>query len=137
MERSKELEEVVRRMYEAMESNDFGVFEEILSHSPDARMIGTDPAEWWGGHEKISEVTQVQLKEMQGLRIAPGELEAFAEGDVGWFADQPRWTMQDGTEIPLRFTGVYRREESAWKLVQGHASIGVANADVAGFEMTT
>jgi SnoaL-like domain len=137
VDRSKELEDTVRRMYQAMESNDFSSFEASLSHSPQARMIGTDPAEWWGGYEKISDVTRLQLKEMQGLRIAVGELEVFTEGDVGWFADQPRWIMEDGTEIPLRFTGVFHRESGAWKLVQGHASIGIANEDAVGFEMTT
>ena len=93
--------------------------------------------EWWGGYDRIVEVMQVQLKEMQGLRIAPRELEVLEEGDVGWFADRPRWVMPDGTEIPLRFTGVFHREDGSWKLVQGHASIGVSNEDVVSFEMTT
>jgi hypothetical protein len=137
MERSKDLEDVVRGMYVAMESNDFTAFEEALSLSQEARFIGTDPAEWWAGHGKISEVTQAQLKEMQGMHISPGEIEGYVEGDVGWFADQPRWVTQDGSEIAIRFTGVFRREGDAWRLVQGHSSIGVPNEEVVGFSMTT
>lgn len=137
MERSKDLEEAVRAMYAAMGSNDFAAFEGRLSRRPETRMIGTDPAEWWTGYDRVAEVTQIQLKELEGMRAVPGELEAFVEGDVGWFADQPRWVMTDGTEIALRFTGVFHRENGDWKLVQAHASIGVPNQDVVGFSLTT
>jgi hypothetical protein len=33
-------------------------------------------------------------------------------------------------QIPLRFTGDFSREDGAWRLVQGHASIGVPNEEL-------
>jgi hypothetical protein len=120
----------------ATESNDFTAFEEAFAQ-PRGAVHRDRPAEWWAGHDQISEVTQAQLKEMQGMRISPGEIEGYVEGDVGWFADQPQWVMQAGSEIGLRFTGVFRREGYAWRLVLGHSSIGVPSEEVVGFEMTT
>jgi hypothetical protein len=74
---------------------------------------------------------------MQGMRIWPGDIEAYVEGDLGWFADRPRFVLLDGTEVPFRHTGVFRREGGEWKLVQAHTSLGIPNEDVIGFELTT
>ena len=35
--------------------------------------------------------------------------------------------LTDGTEASFRWTAVFRQEGGEWKMIQGHASIGVAN----------
>ena len=71
-----------------------------------------------------------------GLQFLAGNIQAHSEGSVGWFADQPTLKMADGSEAPARITGVFRREEGAWKLVQFHFSVGVQNEEALSTEVT-
>ena len=56
--------------------------------------------------------------------------QTYSRGDVGWFADQGKFVLASGTEIPIRITGVYEKEAGKWKLVQWHGSVGIPNTDV-------
>lgn len=73
--------------------------------------IGTDPKEWWEGYDEVTRIYRTQLDELsEGLRIVPGDPKAFAEGTVGWAADQATFVV-GAKEIPLRSpknTGVPR-----------------------------
>ena len=51
-------------------------------------------------------------------------------------ADRPKFRLPDGTEIPLRMTFVFVREEGEWKVAQQHISIGVPNEQIVGQELT-
>jgi hypothetical protein len=103
----------------------------MSSDDPAAVAIGTDPAEWWEGGPEIKAVLREQLQS-GGPTVKPGKPRIGQAGDVGWFADRPAFVMADGREIPCRLTGVLRRENGEWKLVQSHASLGVPNAQVFG-----
>jgi hypothetical protein len=138
VQRSEEIEELFRALYASLLAGDPGPAEAMFADGGDVLMIGTDPAEWWVGRESILDHWSMQLKEMAGFRLEPGaEIHAFAEGDVGWFADQPSFVAPDGTRVPGRFTAVVRREGGNWRIVQGHASIGVADEESIGPAATT
>jgi hypothetical protein len=62
-----------------------------------------------------------------GIRTIDGDPQAYREGSVGWVMDQPKFHLPNGTQLPMRWTGVFHQENGAWKLVQGHASFGVPN----------
>jgi hypothetical protein len=62
-------------------------------------------------------------------------LRAFEDGDVGRVADEPQVALPDGTTPTLRATAVFPGEDSAWRLVQGHSSLGVPNADSSGMDL--
>ena len=137
MERAPELEQAMKDLYAAMGRGDGGFLRDFVSESDGVTMIATDPNEYWTDHGTITRVWAQQLDEMGGLDIQPGELRAYRDGDVGWAADRPTIRMPDGSELPFRITAVYTRENGGWKLVQGHASIGVANEEALGQELTT
>ncbi len=137
MERSKELEDLTRRLYDALSGADLAFLEGIVSREEGSVMIGTDPNEWWEGDERIIDVTRAQLKEMSGVRVAGTDPEAYAAGSVGWVQDRPRFILTDGKEIPFRLTAVFHLEGGDWKLVQAHASIGVPNEEAMGTSLTT
>jgi hypothetical protein len=65
-----------------------------------------------------------------------GDPQAYYHGDVGWFADQIKFVLADGSETPMRLTGVLEKEAGEWKVVQWHFSIGVANVDTAFGDIT-
>jgi ketosteroid isomerase-like protein len=138
MEQSGELRDVMLDFYEALGNGDLSFFDRHFSAADEVRGIGTDPAEWWRGGMSVTRVWKEQIEAMGGsMSLRPGEVEAFAEGSVGWVADQATFALPDGSQIPIRFTAVFHREDGAWKLVQSHGSIGVSNEESVGQELPT
>ena len=88
-------------------------------------MIGSDPDEWWDGHDAIVAALRadVQSSDVSG-RV--DDVVGYEEGDIGWAA--MRGTFIEGeSRVPFRGTAVMRREDGEWRMVQAHASIGVPN----------
>jgi ketosteroid isomerase-like protein len=137
VQESPELAALVRRMYSAQAAGDVEWLSTLLSASDHALTIGTDPAEWWEGAQ-IRERWRAQLAAGMGeARMTATRLSAFEEGDVGWVADEPQVVLPDGTTLTMRATAVFHREAGAWRLVQGHSSLGVPNAVSFGRDLPT
>ena len=137
MEQSTELKELYLRSCEAMSSGDYSFFERHFSQKDGVLAIGTDPTEWWTGYATITRVFKAQLKEMGGFQIMAGTPQAYRDGSIGWVAGQPTLKLPDGTEMPVRLTAVFQKEENSWKIVQWHFSIGISNEDLIGETLTT
>jgi ketosteroid isomerase-like protein len=136
MERSTDLENWVRETYSLMERGDVEAMAGAMSTGAGVLMIGTDPEEWWQGHEAVLEAFGAETEAMGGgLALVGGDPVAYVEGDVGWVADRPAFRLPDGGEVPTRLTGVLRREDGGWRWVQAHFSIGVANEEAFGREL--
>lgn len=99
--------------------------------------IGSDPDEWWEGHDRIVEIFRVQIAEMAGVELRATSPKGYEEGSVGWFADRLVVSLPDGGEAHGRLTGVAHREGPDWKIVQWHFSVGASNEDVVGTALTT
>lgn len=136
MQASPELRELVLQTYAAMASGDVSFYDRHLAQYDGVLVIGSDPDEWWIGYDTITAVYQAQLREMGGVSVVGSDPQAYRHGDVGWVADQPKFRLPDGTELPIRMTIVFTREDDDWKLVQQHISIGVHNQDVLGQDLT-
>ena len=132
MEPSVELESAVLRLYDAMAAGDLGAIERLFSRREGVLAIGSDPAEWWAGHDAIVSAFAAQLAETGTRRIVPGELRAFVEGAVGWAVDRRTMLLRNGKELTVRETTVFHREEGEWKIVQFHASLAVSNEEAFG-----
>lgn len=86
----------------------------------------------------VVRVFKAQIEEMGGaLALSPVRPEGFSDGDVGWLADQPTLRMADGSELAFWITAVLVRDAGAWRFQQVHFSLGVANEQVVGRELTT
>jgi hypothetical protein len=136
MKASDELREMTVRCLEAFTA-DVDYLTRHISQRDEVLAIGTDPEEWWAGHGTIAEIFKAQSEAMQEMAIVGIEPEAYSEGSVGWAAVQPIFRLPDGTELPFRLTLVYHQEDGAWKIVQWHASLGVANEEAIGEELPT
>jgi ketosteroid isomerase-like protein len=137
MQRDTELEAFVGRIYDVFNTGDVASIPDLVSDDDGVLGIGTDPREWWVGPAVI-EAFKTQPPEMHaaGLRFEPGEAQAYAEGSVGWIADQPTLKLPDGEELPMRFTAVCHQEDGSWKMVQFHLSLGASNEEAIGEELT-
>jgi hypothetical protein len=132
MERSDELRDIVLAAFEDFANQDTSWIDRHTSSHEGVLVIGTDPNEWIEGGEQVAQNSKEEIQESTARFSSPGEVEAFVEGSVGWASSRPVWTLEDGTEIPARWTGVFHQEEGEWKMVQGHISVGVPNEDLFG-----
>ena len=125
MQRSAEVEEAVRRLYERFSADDVAGFERELSRESDGMVIGTGPTEWYDGRDAWVAAYAEQIAAIPGIRIEAGPVRGWEDGEVGWAADRPTFVLPDGTAIPVRLTAVLRREDGEWRPVQAHFSFGV------------
>jgi SnoaL-like protein len=134
MERSPELEDLTRKLYDAVSSADAGFFERYLSRGESCVVIGTAPNEWWEDYAAALDPIRKQMASVgDAVELLPGEVRAYRKGEVGWVADQPMLTIGSAAAL-CRHTSVFVREEGEWRIVQHHFSIGVSNDDVFGSE---
>jgi ketosteroid isomerase-like protein len=138
MQRSPEMESVLREFYDGMKRGDAGAVGDLVAAGDEVLCIGTDPVEWWEGHDKTVQVWKEQMDAMGGgIELVGGNPRAYESGDVGWFQDRPSFLLPGGSEVPTRLTGVATRQGGRWKLVQVHISIGIANEEAVGRELPT
>jgi hypothetical protein len=131
MERSDELRDIILTTFEALSSEDTSVIDRHITRQEEVRLIGSDPNEWFDG-EQVAEVLKQEVQQSTVRVSSPGEVEAFVEGTVGWASSRPVWTLEDGREIPTRWTAVFHQEDGVWKMVQAHTSVGVPNEELFG-----
>jgi hypothetical protein len=137
MEQSSELKTLMLQAYKALAKGDLSFFERYVSQADSMLAIGTDPTEWWAGKATFIKVLKAQLEEAGGFALSANGLQAYSEGSAGWAADHPKMRLPDGTDIPLRLTMVFLKENNDWRIVQWHISAGVSNEDVVGKALTT
>jgi hypothetical protein len=137
MERSPELRDLTLGVYAALASGDAGFFERLVSRQRGTLGIGTDPGEWWPDREHLVGAFRAQMREMGGgFPVRPGDPQAYREGSVGWVADQAAFALPDLAPLPFRLTMVLHQEGGDWKVVQWHISLGVANEEAVGRDLT-
>jgi SnoaL-like domain len=124
MERSAELQDIILAAFEDYSSDNASAIERHTSRQAEVRLIGTDPDEWFEGEQ----AAEVLMREAQD----PSFRVSFVEGSVGWASGRPTWMLEDGTEIPSRWTAVFHQEDGEWKMVQAHASVGVPDEELFG-----
>jgi len=137
MEPSVELKRLYVLCCEAQSSGDYAFFEQRFSEQEGVLAIGTDPTEWWSGYATITRVFKAQLEEIGEVQVLADSPQAYSDGSVGWAAGQPTVRLPDGTEVPVRLTAVFRKEQHEWKIVQWHFSAGIRNEDLVGERLTT
>ncbi len=134
MERSPELEDLTRKLYDAVSNADAGFFEQYLARGESCVVIGTAPDEWWDDYAAALEPIRRQMAVVgDSVELRAGDVRAYCEGAVGWVADQPTLKLGSGAAL-CRHTSVFLREADEWRIVQHHFSIGVSNDKVFGSE---
>jgi ketosteroid isomerase-like protein len=137
MERSTDVQELLVQFCESLSRGDASSFEQATSHQEGVLYIGSDPAEWLVGYDRIVAVFKAQLDELGGaMPITLHDAAAFREGSVGWAYAQPALNLPDGNEVRFRVSLVLHQEGGGWRIVHGHASIGVPNEQAVGRQLT-
>jgi ketosteroid isomerase-like protein len=130
---TQDLEDVVAALYEASTNADVEAIEDLISSSPHALFLGSDPDEvfigrsdivaWWEG--LFAFFDSIGYPNDGGLPLSSnGTIAAGHKGNIGWIADDGLFSFANG-DVPYRLTLVLRKEHGDWKIIQGHFSIGV------------
>jgi ketosteroid isomerase-like protein len=135
MQHSQELIDWLAEFYRAANAADLDTLSRMMSESDGIVVIGTDPREWWEGPDKLRSMFAIQMQEMGSLPLTVGSPVAYVEGDMGWIADRPTLTFPDAS-MEARLSVVVHKEDGEWKMVHGHFSLGVANEEALGQELT-
>lgn len=120
MQPSVEVRDTVLQMYRHMLAGEGDAANELISRDPALVFIGS-AGEWVDDQATLRSGTQVAG---EGLVAGPNPL-GYANGDVGWFADQPSWLFADGTRAEMRLTAVLQHEAVGWRIVNVHMSVAV------------
>ncbi len=139
MHPSKELEAVVRRFLDARVDLDVDAMKALNSRSEFLRQIGSDRDEWVQGFDATVQ-SWIDNQFQDSWRVAEASLlriEAYENGETGWAAVEQERTLVNGQVFIFRITMVFILENYAWKLVQIHFSIPVADEQVTGVSLTS
>jgi adenylate cyclase len=134
VEPSEEIRRVIDRWTRAIAEGDDDCLERLSEHAG-TLIVGTDPAEWWRGHETRA-VWGRQIEELRGVfSVRADEIDAWEEGSVGWAAVRETISVE-GRTLEARATYVLRLEHGEWKVVQAHWSLPQAKVEAFGRSLT-
>jgi adenylate cyclase len=135
VEPSEEIRRVIDRLIKAIAEGDKESALGRLSEHPGTLIIGSDPAEWWRGHETRA-VWGRQIEEFDGsFLVTADEIDAWEEGSVGW-ASVKETIDWAGKTIEGRASYVLHLERGEWKVVRVHWSFPQPHVDVLGRSLT-
>lgn len=135
---SEEIRAAFVRSLRAWQTRDRAALEDLMSSEGYLAGIGSDPREWWTGHDGV-QANLAHLEELPPFEteLDPAQIVAYANGDTGWAAAQVRVRFQNGAEFVLRNTNLFVIERGHWRVAHWHTSIGVTNEDAIGVTLTT
>ena len=117
---SAEIRDTMLEFYRRMLAGESDAANDLISRDPAVIFIGS-AGEWVDDQAALRSGTQVPG---EGVVAGPNPV-GFANGDVGWFADQPTWLFADGTGAEMRMSAVLQREADGWRIVHAHLSVAV------------
>jgi ketosteroid isomerase-like protein len=131
MERSSEIEGLVRSWFAAASRGDPSLVLAHVSPGDGTRLIGSAPEELFNGGAAVSAFLLGEVSSAGGnATFRPSNVEGFCDGSVGWATAHIRITLPDGKHVSPRWSAVFLRDGDTWQFVQIHASIGIDNDKV-------
>jgi adenylate cyclase len=131
MERSPEIEQLVTAWFLAASRGDASLVDAHVSPHDGVRLIGSDPAELFRGGDAVAQFLRGEVEGAGGgVSFTPADIDAFAEGSVGWATTTVTIELPDGKRVSPRWSSVFHLERGVWKIVHTHASIGVPNDEI-------
>jgi class 3 adenylate cyclase len=134
MKRSTEIEAITHRVIAG--GSDMEVMRRLYSDSADLIAVGTDDG-WGHGPAEVLGVLEYESDELVDYDREVVFLESFENGETGWSVGELRVTLADGNAHTRRFTLVFHLDAGVWRIVHGHVSIPVPDAETWGVEMST
>ena len=117
---SADIRDTMLEFYRRQLAGESDAANDLISRDPGLVFIGS-AGEWVDDQDTLRSGTQ---EPGEGLLAGPNPV-AYADGDVGFFADQPPGLVADGSTVEMRLSAVLRREPPGWRIVHVHMSVSV------------
>jgi len=130
MEESEEIKTLIREAAEANVQGNFEFWEKYISKNKDVMMYGSAPGEGIIGYDTIISTLKAELSVMKPTSYTIEHLKAFSEGSVGWYLIRATSFYSNGTEVPVRTTGVVHKEDGIWKVVMQNTTFEIPDEKI-------
>ena len=120
--------QTVEAYFEALTSGDAEALIQMISSADHLIKIGTDEGEVVHGGDKATEYYRLHVTSTEDFTIDIEHLDVQEREAVAWFFTEQTWRLKwqgKPETLAMRMTGVLERDQTDWKFVQIHASIGV------------
>ncbi len=120
---------VLDQLVEAQETGNIHLFEQCFLQDDNLVNIGTDMDEYWIGWKNFISSMQDMIKSRQGYKIYTQDTKIGISDDnnTAWYSQMMDTCMETkGDPFRLegfRHTGVLKKTENGWKIIQSHVSI--------------
>jgi ketosteroid isomerase-like protein len=115
----------------ARENEDINMVEKVWSNDEDIILIGTDSDENFVGWEQIRKAIQKQFGSFENvlISITDQKIQTDLDGRTAWFSQTLNYNFIYNsiamTYEGIRSTGVLRKQDGKWKIIQVHLSVPV------------
>jgi ketosteroid isomerase-like protein len=123
MERSIEIEDIMRDLYKALSSADQSSYSRRIAQRDEALYVSNAPEWRFEGYKTIIEMLNGATEQAKGHEYINSNPRAYCEGKVGWAADEFIVRFPDGQELNWRVTMTFIQENGEWKIIQWHDHI--------------
>jgi class 3 adenylate cyclase len=137
IQRSPELEAVVRRIWTAFSQGSTAAIDNMTSDDPSTRFILSADDEWFSHADHLPELMAARAAQINIDRIEFDRLEAYQLGETGWAAHELTVFLSDGESRRFRQTGTFVIEDGIWRATQLHTSRGVPAEETFGYEVAS
>ncbi len=123
---------VVDQYAQALQTEDMGAIDRMMSHDADMVTFGTDANERWVGWDSLRSAIQQQFAAFDSTRVNVYDqmIKVHPSGEVAWFSERlDVFTKASGQPVNLhgvRMTGVLENRNGNWVFVQFHVSMPVS-----------
>lgn len=127
-----EVSQLLDNLAAATESGNFEMIENIWLPSEDVLLVGTESNQKLEGWEEISAVIRKQFGTFEETLISITDQNIWLNEDasIAWFFEELNYNFvyeeKAMTFKGIRFTGVMKKIEGKWRLVQQHMSVPAA-----------
>jgi class 3 adenylate cyclase/ketosteroid isomerase-like protein len=134
IDRSGELHAVTTRFWQAFVRGDADAAIGRTSTMDGVTFLGSAENEYLDDPDRIRAAIQLNFDLLGEFPIGAAEIEARAEGTVGWAVVRGSLAAPDGPR-EMRATLVFHLEQDEWRIVHHHYSVAVPNPETFGMEI--
>jgi hypothetical protein len=124
--------QAIESYFEALTKGDADRLIGLISTADLFVKIGTDENEIVCGGSNATEYYRHHVASTSDFSIEVDRLDVQERESIAWFFTEQTWHLKwqgNAETLGMRLTGVLEREETDWKFVQIHASIGFPAGD--------
>ena len=134
IDRSDELHAVTARFWRAFIRGDADAAIGRTSTLDGVTFLGSAENEYLDDPDRIRAVLQLNFDLLGEFPISEAEIDARAEGSVGWAVVRSSLASPEGPR-EMRATLVFHLEQDEWRIVHHHYSVAVPNPETFGIDI--